>query len=255
MADRQKPRFSKERWGFYFFYSKGAKAMSKKIESKETFSSIMKKRFFILFVAALLFCGLAGMARAALVDRGGGLIYDNVLNITWLQDANYGAGSSYDDHTTSTDGRMTWGNAVAWATQLSYAGFTGWRLPNAYNQDGSGPNLGGNVSGSELGHMYYNNLGGVWNDPVLLNPTFIDGNGKTVSFQNMQSYSYYWFMTEFDSDKAWLYQLNAGSQLTNSKNDGYYAWAVHDGDIGATPVPLPSAIWLFGSVWPESWGL
>ena len=28
-------------------------------------------------------------ATAALYDRGNGLIYDDVLDITWLQDANY----------------------------------------------------------------------------------------------------------------------------------------------------------------------
>ena len=28
-------------------------------------------------------------ANAALYDRGNGLIYDDVLDITWLQDANY----------------------------------------------------------------------------------------------------------------------------------------------------------------------
>jgi|RifCSPlowO2_12_1023861.scaffolds.fasta_scaffold474522_1 hypothetical protein len=32
---------------------------------------------------------IAGRAQATLIDRGGGLIYDNVLNITWLQNANY----------------------------------------------------------------------------------------------------------------------------------------------------------------------
>jgi hypothetical protein len=28
---------------------------------------------------------------AAMVDRGGGMIYDDVLNVTWLQDANFAA--------------------------------------------------------------------------------------------------------------------------------------------------------------------
>ena len=32
---------------------------------------------------------IAGRAQATLINRGGGLIYDNVLNITWLQNANY----------------------------------------------------------------------------------------------------------------------------------------------------------------------
>ena len=31
------------------------------------------------------------MANAALVNRGNGLVYDDVLNVTWLQNANYAA--------------------------------------------------------------------------------------------------------------------------------------------------------------------
>jgi hypothetical protein len=37
---------------------------------------------------AVLALGLTAAA-AALVDRGGGLIYDTTLDITWLSDANY----------------------------------------------------------------------------------------------------------------------------------------------------------------------
>ena len=36
-------------------------------------------------------------AGATLIDRGGGLIYDTVLNITWLQDANYAQTMGYQD--------------------------------------------------------------------------------------------------------------------------------------------------------------
>ncbi len=38
--------------------------------------------------------GFTGAAQATLIDRGSGLIYDDELNITWLQDANYGAGQA-----------------------------------------------------------------------------------------------------------------------------------------------------------------
>ncbi|MDZ7752733.1 MAG: hypothetical protein U5S82_13950 [Gammaproteobacteria bacterium] len=38
-------------------------------------------------MAAMLM--LSGAASATLFDRGRGLIYDDVLDITWLQDANY----------------------------------------------------------------------------------------------------------------------------------------------------------------------
>ena len=33
----------------------------------------------------------SGVAQTALFDRGGGLIYDGVLKISWLSDANYAA--------------------------------------------------------------------------------------------------------------------------------------------------------------------
>ena len=33
----------------------------------------------------------AAIAQAALIDRGGGMIYDDVQNITWLQNWNYAA--------------------------------------------------------------------------------------------------------------------------------------------------------------------
>jgi hypothetical protein len=34
--------------------------------------------------------------QAALVDRGGGFMYDTVLDVIWLQDANYAQTSGYD---------------------------------------------------------------------------------------------------------------------------------------------------------------
>ena len=86
-----------------------------------------KKLAAILTAAGLL---LSGAAQATLWDRGGGLIYDDVLNITWLKDANYAQTSGYD-----ADGRMNWSAANAWAAGLSYfdsvrnVTWTDWRLP------------------------------------------------------------------------------------------------------------------------------
>ena len=63
--------------------------------------------------------GAANMTQAALVDRGGGLIYDQDLNITWLADANYAKTSGYDPY-----GFMNWSRAMTWAENLSYGGYT-----------------------------------------------------------------------------------------------------------------------------------
>ena len=56
----------------------------------------------LLRLVACLFVVISSSSHAALYDRGNGLIYDDVLNITWLQDANYAQTSGYD-----SDGRMT----------------------------------------------------------------------------------------------------------------------------------------------------
>lgn len=66
---------------------------------------------------AVFALALSGAAQAALIDRGGGLIYGTVWNVTWLQNWNQAVGSSYDILVPAT-GRMTWTTARAWADNL-----------------------------------------------------------------------------------------------------------------------------------------
>ena len=95
-------------------------------------------------------------ANADLYDRGNGLIYDDELDITWLQDANYAATqyAATGGLEGDADGRMTWTDANEWADNLSYGGYDDWRLPTA----GNAPVKLYNVTTGELGHMFYNNL-------------------------------------------------------------------------------------------------
>ena len=53
---------------------------------------------------------LANAASAGLIDRGNGMIYDDVQDITWLADANLSKTSGYDDN-----GYMSWREANVWA--------------------------------------------------------------------------------------------------------------------------------------------
>ena len=71
----------------------------------------------VLTILALGFSSLP--AAAALIDRGGGLIYDTDLNLTWLADANAAIGLAFDDGTNTADGRMSWSSATAWAADLA----------------------------------------------------------------------------------------------------------------------------------------
>jgi len=202
----------------------------------------MKK--LIQGVISLLMLGASISAQATLIDRGNGMIYDSAQNITWLQDANYAKTSGYD-----TDGRMTWGQANTWANNLTFGGYSDWRLTNIVDQgrDGcnwgvSGTDCGYNVStsGNELANLYYDTLG---NTGYSLVHTSADG----VNFLNLQ-FSAYWSGTEYapDTDFAWRFNTFDGYQGNRYKDNSFYAWAVRSGDVASQAVPEPSILALFG---------
>lgn len=110
-------------------------------------------------VALVLALGFAASAHAALIDQGNGTVLDDSTNLLWLKDANY-ADTELDaagriaaiianvgsvaghplvagDFDAST-GRMTWWGAMAWAQDLTFAGFTDWRLPTVTDTGASG---------------------------------------------------------------------------------------------------------------------
>ena len=213
---------------------------------------------FLLRLVACLFV-VSSSSHAALYDRGNGLIYDDVLDITWMQDVNYAQTSGYD-----ADGQMTWADANTWADQLSYGGYDDWRLPSAnlmnptspcYADDGSCDKGYNNTTG-ELGHMFYNNLGNLgYRDTNgnfqsgygVTNSSFTDGNsGASVSIVNLQNAAY-WLGEEYApiTGLAWAFYTNRGYQWETSENDSPHSWAVRDGDVST--VPVPAAAWLFGS--------
>jgi len=185
-------------------------------------------------------------ADAALVSRLGGLAYyDDVADLTWLADAN-AAGTT-----------MNWANANAWAAGLDVAGVTGWRLPDTIDVGNDGATYTSIYQGvdyyynitthSELSNMFYNVLG---------NLAYYDTSGNSAQpgwgltntgpFSNLQS-SYYWSATEYapSTSSAWFFGMSNGSQNHYDKTVNLYAWAVQSGDVSA--VPVPAAVWLFGS--------
>lgn len=218
---------------------------------------MQKKPLILALLAGLT---LSGAAQAALNDRGGGLIYDDVLNITWLQNASYGAGSSYD----TSDGAMTWANAVAWADSLVYhdsvrnVDYSDWRLPTmvdtgtlgcdwAYNGTDCGYNVqtasGGTVY-SELAFMYYVNLGNKGFYDTSGNPQSGWGRRNAGPFVHLIASSGvgYWTGLEYapNTDKTWYFNTYFGYQdAAYTDDDDHYAWAVHPGDVAAAPVPEP----------------
>jgi hypothetical protein len=194
----------------------------------------MIKSLRILLCIGVSSLGLLSVANAALETRLGGLaVYDMDLNITWLSDANYAKTSGYD-----ADGVMSWLDAKTWAASLSIGGITGWRLPAA---DASCS--GYNCSNSEMGHLFYEELGGKAGFPILSSSGF---------FSNIQEYfrgydHFYWTGTEFAPDLGWIFYFSSGHQGWGLDTPHYgFAWAVHDGDIGLVPEPKMVAMMFIG---------
>jgi hypothetical protein len=192
-----------------------------------------------------------------------------VLNVTWLQDANYAKTSGYD-----ADGQMNWTAANTWASSLNISRFageslSGWRLAantpvgadwsydHAY--DGS-TDHGYNITSphSELSYMYYVNLG-------LKSPSSpagaeqpdsgVHGNGTQGGqanvglVDNLQSFVY-WSGTAYapyPAYYAWNFYTRYGYQYYGHQDYEFYAWAVRPGDVAAAvPEPETYAMLLAG---------
>lgn len=211
-------------------------------------------------LAAIVLSGAPVSVQAELIDRGGGMIYDDVLDVTWLRDANYAQTSGFD-----ADGRMTWEQADAWAEGLVYQGYDDWRLTTVSPANGSYfvygdregqpsnsysglTDAGFNIAGpySELGYMFYVNLG---NKGFYTTTGAIKWDWDNVNsgpFANLQHY-FYWTGTEYVHSPenfptnptycappvscAWDFVIGYGDQTIYNKQSQFYAWAVRDGDV------------------------
>jgi len=199
-------------------------------------------------VCASVFSFAAVPSHAALVDNGGGLIYDTVLDITWAQ-----------PH--GPDGGITWNEAKTYAAGLTLGGVSGWRLPLASVLAGPGGAVttpvdcssAGEVAcrDNELGYMFYNNLGGTLGTSIG-----VSGNANRDLFPNLlpdNIINLYWTDNPFAiggiPQTAWFFDFAgagfAGTQGTDLATRDRWAWAVHNGNVSA--VPVPAAVWLFGS--------
>ena len=171
------------------------------------------------------------------------------------------------DFNTST-GRMSWWGGKAFVNYLnniSYGGSNQWGLPGWTDTGAAVPGFGFNgtdqgynvnPSSDPLAQLYYGEL----NKTAAYNTTgnFQNGygifgnNGAQVAgggvgpFSNVQSYAY-WLGTEYapGTYDAWGFGTVDGYQASAYKDNQLYAWAITPGQVSA--VPVPGAVWLFGS--------
>ena len=170
-------------------------------------------------------------AHAALQSRLAGLaVYDTDLDITWTANADINF-------------LMNWAEADTWAENLVYGGYSDWRLPTTLQPDATCSDqntvenppisFNNNCSGSEMGHLFYTELGGVAGSSILT-----INNGLLSLFTNtalVNSFRY-WSGTGFSPNPvtfAWSFSLGDGTQNAHDKSFGAWALAVRPGDVDA----------------------
>jgi len=188
----------------------------------------------IMIAACLLVASVN--VNAELIDRGNGMIYDSVQNITWLANASYFAERATPRFDKNKDGWTDWESAMKWAASLKYGGFRDWRLPTGdiYCQT-----LQPCTSG-EFGHLFYNELGGIHRISI-----YSSSDPDLALFSNIESnlspyIIFYWTSTQvpdtspFGPDRilSQAFSFDIGEAQNYDSSYAYHSvWAVRDGDV------------------------
>ena len=214
----------------------------------------IKMKFAAGLLAGVAMAGAAQASFVVLNRLDSQQVLDSSSNLVWASDWNLAQTSGY-----SADGLMTWAQSSAWIASLNssnYAGHSDWRLPTANTAASSNCssnfNPGGGFSqqyagygctGSEMGHLFYEALGGRSGESILNQTDDSAGEKANLAlFKNVQS-SYYWSGTEYapNTNLAWGFSTGGGTQGYDDKNFSLYALAVRPGDVTAA-VPEPQTL-------------
>lgn len=194
----------------------------------------------------------------------GKAIYDTDQGLTWIADANLAQTNSFgvprnvslgahpadsSGNTISSgitdNGTMSWAGAFFWIdamNEANYLGFSDWRLPRTLKEDTTcsswftGTPAGQNCTGSEMGYLFYVELGG---------KDFHSAGGiKLLDYQLFINVKNGFYLSETETENnvshAWNFQLVTGLQTFIDKSKGAFALVVRDGDVGVSTA-LPDA--------------
>jgi len=190
----------------------------------------MKSKLLLL---ANLFWLVPFSAHAALIPSADGMtVYDTVVHVTWLANANFAATETFSVAGINANGSMNYATAVAWVAAMNafdggkgYLGHNNWSLPTTPLSDSTcgltGPygNFGFGCTNSALGSLYPA-LGFQYPDTVVPIPA------NTVGpFINFQPYLY-WSDTLNGRDTSGYYTFSFNSGWQGGNLDPHYMYAL-----------------------------
>jgi len=147
-----------------------------------------------------------------LIQRGNGMVYDDVMHVTWLQDANYAATTGF-----APGGYMIWSTASDWAQNtVTVGGYTDWRLPSTaefqnmfMSANGLGNSVVGLTNAGPFINVQFSLTGGYWATNFFMLASSDGLNAEYYYYNDMQL--------------GWSYQMDGGG--------AYFAWPVRSGDV------------------------
>ncbi len=214
----------------------------------------MKKLFLFTMMVLLM---MTGIAQATLTTIGTATYNDGTgakdYNLIWDDDNN---GKSlvwldYSNYYGSWQVQMDWASGLESALTINlYEGYsvtweetTSWRLPLMDRIVG-----GFHITSSEMGHLYYEELGNLGQQDAAGNyrPDGSYGLKNTGDFKNLNA-SGYWSGMLFTNDPsyAWKFRMDTGLQYKRIKAFDDYGLAVRSGEVSL--IPVPGAIILLGA--------
>jgi len=220
-------------------------------------------KFTMLLCVLFLLSGITGMANATLITIGTAGYDGGDYNLIWDDDNNGNSLVWLDFTNSSTD----WTSQVAWADGLNGSGILDinldagytvdwetnvWRLPTTvdgsyvYGYDGT--TTGGyNITNSEMGHLYYTELGNSGSTDTSGSVPQAYGLIETGDFDNLIA-SWYWSGTKYASspDDAWTFYMSSGNQDPTYEGTNVYGLVVLSGQVSVSPVPEPGTLFLLG---------
>ncbi len=218
----------------------------------------MKPSYLINVIFGLL-CW-SGIANAELFDRGNGLIYDDVLNVTWLQDVNLAASNDFGipeaNLSPTSPGEMSRETANQFIDAMNaanYKGFSNWRLPKLLPVDGVELNAELSFDGStdnsynifginsELANLHYATLGnpGLFNTDGTTNTLCsgasrcINNSGPFINLDPLPNRGYWSDAVDLQSGASWSFGPALGRQIALNPFSSQRVWPVRDGDVSS----------------------